>query len=86
MQTIQGSKQELNPIPQWVYACAVKDCQTVAEFAFKYRKKERFSGRGKEYEKAILASHHEEIASRGWTSISKHDNVTGELITFIAAQ
>ena len=60
----------------------IKDCKTVEEFADKYRKHERYKGRGEEYVKAILKSHYDEINTVGYTTISKHDNITGKFITF----
>lgn len=68
---------------QWVFDCAVKDCITVEEFANKYRKSERFIQRGEDYVNCVIKSHYEDIKQKGYTSISKHDNITGKHITFI---
>jgi len=70
-------------IPNWVINCAAVDCKTAEEFAYKYRKAERFTHRGEDYIKAIMKSHLQELKDHGYTCISRHDNVTGEFITFI---
>lgn len=73
-------------IPLWANECAVTDCRSVEEFAYRYRKPERFTGRGEAYVQAILKRHKEAINERGYTCISKHDNVTGEFIVYIPLQ
>jgi len=70
-------------IPDWAKIIAVTDCNTVEEFAHKYRKPERFTGRGEDYAKCIIKSHYSDIEHHGYTSISHHDNVVGKHITFI---
>lgn len=70
-------------IPDWVKKCAVSDCKTVKEFAYKYRKMDRFVQRGEDYEKAIMKTHNEQLKDFGYTCISHHDNVTGKFIAYI---
>ena len=72
-----------NPKMKYVTDCAVNDCSTVEEFAHKYRKQHRFTGRGKDYVKCVINSHYEDIEKTGYTAISEHDNITGKFITFI---
>ena len=73
-------------IPAWVKRRAVRDCQTVEEFAHKYRKAERFTGRGKDYAQSVLSTHCKELEEYGYTLISPHDNVTGQTVTFIGKE
>lgn len=70
-------------IPEYFENNIVTDCKSVEEFANKYRKPERFTGRGAEYVKAIMESHYEDLEKYGYTSISRHDNITGKAIYFI---
>jgi hypothetical protein len=70
-------------IPKWVIREAVTDCKDVNEFAHKYRKPDRFTGRGEEHEKALMQNHIDDIAKRGYTTISHHDNVTGSIVAYI---
>jgi hypothetical protein len=72
-----------NSIPKWVIGSAVADCKDVYEFAYKYRKADRFTGRGKENEQAIINSHLADIARLGYTTISHHDNNTGKIVAYI---
>lgn len=73
----------MKPIPDCFKKCAITDCKTIEEFAHKYYKKERFIGRGAEYVKEVLKSHQEDLDVKGYTCISRHDNFTGEFISFI---
>lgn len=70
-------------IKQWVYDCAVKDVKTVKEFAQKYRKHDRFLGRGEKYAEIIMDTHHEEFKEDGYTIISRHDSCTGKAVSFM---
>ena len=70
-------------IPEWAIKASVNDCLTVKEFADKYRKPERYTGRGTEYAKAIMQSHYADIKEHGYTAISHHDSIVGKFITFI---
>lgn len=70
-------------IPQWAISLQVTDAESVAEFADKYRKPERFRLLGDEYVNAVMESHYRDIKETGFTAISRHDNITGKYITFI---
>ena len=73
---------DTNQIPEWIKSESVRDCANVEEFAYKYRKADRFLQRGESYVMAVLESHHQDIKTKGYTLISKYDNVTGELIAY----
>ena len=70
-------------IPAWVTDSLVTDCETVEEFAHKYYKPDRFTGRGQEYVNCCLESHKQSIQDEGFTCLSHHDNVTGRFIAFV---
>ena len=70
-------------IPQWAINCQVTDVASVAEFADKYRKHERFRSLGEEYVNAVMESHHKEIQETGFTAISRYESVIGKYLTFI---
>jgi hypothetical protein len=72
-----------NNIPKWVIREAVTDCKDVYEFAHKYRKPDRFTGRGEENQQAIMKSHLADIERFGYTMISHHDNITGRIVAYI---
>ena len=69
-------------VPAWAKRCAV-DCKDVYEFAYKYRKPDRFVLRGKKYVDSVMKTHNDDLEKRGYTCISRHDNVTGEIIFYI---
>jgi len=70
-------------VPAWVREEAVTDCTDVYEFAYKYRKPERFTAQGESHVQAIIGSHLRDIEMKGYTSISRHDNITGRFITYV---
>jgi hypothetical protein len=70
-------------IPDWIKDSIITDCKDVEEFAYKYRKPDRFTGRGEDYAKCIMESHERDLKERGYTSISQHDNLTGKFITYV---
>ena len=72
-----------NSIPKWVISSAVTDCNDAYEFAYRYRKPDRFTGRGKENEQAIIQGHLDDIARHGYTSIAHHENIAGKILTYI---
>jgi len=74
---------ENKTIPEWIEPLLVTDCNTVEEFAHKYRKAERFTLQGDEYVECILKHHYEDIQLFGYTTISHHDCNTGKHIAFI---
>jgi hypothetical protein len=55
---------------------------SVTDFLDKYYRPDRYRGRGAEYAAALLASYEREMAADGWTFISHHDNVTGEIVSY----
>ena len=63
-------------------SCKVTDVKTVAEFLDRYFRKDRYTGRGKEHAALILARHEEgfELWDVDW--ISRHDSVTGKVVSF----
>lgn len=61
----------------------ITDCKTVEEFCRRYYKPDRFIGRGKDYAAACIYSHKEDCDKYGYTLLSRHDNITGEVIKFI---
>ena len=71
-------------LPFWISPeQIVKDVSTVDEFANKYRLAERFTGRGEKYAEAIRESHRQDMATLGYTSISKYESVTGKAVYFV---
>ena len=70
-------------IPDYIKDCAITDCKSVDEFAYKYRKIDRFTQRGDDYVEAVMKTHNEELDRFGYTCISHHDNVTGKFISYI---
>ena len=70
-------------IPNYIKNCAVTDCNSVDDFAHKYRKAERFTLRGDDYVKAVMRAHNEELNRFGYTCISHHANITGKFISYI---
>ena len=61
---------------------AVKDCDSVVDFLNKYYKPERFTGRGEEYAKNLIASYEKDVKNDGCTIISHHDSKTGEVVAY----
>lgn len=62
----------------------VHDCRDVAEFLARYYRPDRYTGRGKEYAAALLESYTQEYADRGFVFISRHDSVTGRIVSLFA--
>ena len=60
----------------------VKDVKTIEEFLNKYGKYDRYLGRGKEYFNCCVESHKKDLERDGYTIISRHDGVTGQVISF----
>ncbi len=69
-------------IPDWIESALVTDCKTIEEFAHKYYKPDRFTGRGVDYVDCCLKSHRKSIEELGYTCLSHHDKVTGRFIAF----
>ena len=71
-------------LPHWINKDdVITDCQDVEAFAFKYRKPSRFHNKDKDYRKAVLKTHKEEMKTKGYSAISQHDNITGKFIVFV---
>ena len=56
--------------------------RSVEDYLKKYYKRDRYTGRGKEYAQSLLESYQEEYEKRGYVCTSHHDNVTGEFIAW----
>ncbi|WP_430510879.1 hypothetical protein [Gottfriedia solisilvae] len=56
--------------------------QNVSDFLNKYYKQERFTGRGEEYANSLIESNEKDLKEYGFCCISKHDSVTGEIVSF----
>ena len=56
--------------------------KSVADFLDRYYKPDRYRGRGEEYAKILLESYEKEFREKGYTCISRHDNVTGRFIAY----
>ncbi|MCK4328772.1 hypothetical protein KAX02_02910 [candidate division WOR-3 bacterium] len=56
--------------------------KSVEDYLNRYYKRDRYTGRGKEYAQSVLVSYQEEYARRGYVVTSHHDNTTGELIAW----
>jgi len=61
---------------------AVTDVCTVAEFLDRYYKPDRYTGRGEEYAAAVLESHVHGFEIYGVDWISRHDSMTGQVVSF----
>lgn len=55
---------------------------SVADFIDRYGKRDRYAGRGEDYLNTVIASHTSDLAQYGYTIISHHDSVTGEIVSF----
>jgi hypothetical protein len=61
----------------------VTDVTSVIDFLDRYYRKERYTGRGKEYAAYLLKSHQEDFERDGFDCISRHDSVTGQPVMFV---
>lgn len=55
---------------------------SVEDFRQRYTKPECYGQRGKEYVDAVLQSAHEDLEKYGYTIISRHDSVTGDVVAY----
>jgi hypothetical protein len=60
----------------------VNDVKTIEEFLQKYTKYSRHQGRGQEYVDCRIKSHKDDLVKYGYTFITHHDSVTGEVVSF----
>jgi len=64
---------------------AVK-ARSVSDFLDRYYKSTRYRGRGADYAASILAYHQEAVERDGWTMISHHDSITGDVVAYFPAK
>lgn len=62
---------------------AVNHCHSVADFAYKFLRPEKFTKLGLAYVEGSLRSLYQEILESGYVFISKHDSIIGESVTYI---
>ena len=55
---------------------------SVEDFRRRYTKPDRFAQRGPEYQAAVLQAARDDLAQFGYTIISRHDSVTGEVVAY----
>lgn len=55
---------------------------SLEEFCNTYYKKNRYSDRGVDYVLSCLESHVEHLDKYGYTFITSHDSVTGEIVSY----
>lgn len=60
----------------------VNDVSSVEEFLKKYTKHDRHEGRGKEYVESRINSYTEEFEKDGFTFMSHHESITGQVVSF----
>lgn len=59
------------------------DAESVEDFARRYRRFDRYEGRGTAYAEAVLQKHRDELAQYGITWISHYDSVTGKTVAWM---
>ena len=60
----------------------IVEAKSVEDYLDRYYKTDRYRGRGKEHEAALLKSYQEDYAKDGYVCTSHHDNVVGEFIAW----
>ena len=60
----------------------VTDVKTVTEFLDRYYRHDKYKGRGDEYATILLKHHEEDFKKFGVDWISKHDSLTGSVVSF----
>jgi hypothetical protein len=58
------------------------EAASIEDFVQRYKRSAAFAQRDKEYQKASIQSHYEDIQKYGYTLISHHDSNTGEVVTW----
>lgn len=58
------------------------EADSLEDFLKKYTKHQRHEGRGKDYVEARIISHTESLKKEGFTFISHHDSVTGDVVSY----
>lgn len=56
------------------------DAANVEDFLEHYYLRDRYHGRGADYAAAVLASHERRFGQHGYTIISRHESVTGQVV------
>ena len=64
------------------FAYARREADSVADFLARYYKPDRYTGRGPEYAAGLLAAYTKEYNEKGWLMISRHDSVTGWVVSW----
>ena len=54
----------------------------VADFLERYYLRDRYHGRGADYAACVLASHERDFERQGYTIISRHESVTGQVVAY----
>lgn len=57
---------------------------SVEDFRLCYTKPDRYTQRGPEHVAAVLQSAHADLERHGYTIISRHDSITGEIVAYYA--
>lgn len=60
----------------------IVEANSVEDYLDKYYKKDRYTGRGKQYASDLLKSYQDDYNTNGYVCTSHHDNITGELIAW----
>jgi hypothetical protein len=55
---------------------------SIEEFLENYTRREKHSGRGKEYVECRIKSHKDDLEKYGYTIITRHDSVTGDTVSY----
>lgn len=55
---------------------------SLENFLEQYTKRDRHSARGKEYAQTRIESHQKDLEKYGFTFITHHDSVTGEIVAY----
>jgi hypothetical protein len=58
------------------------DAENVEDFLERYTKRDRHLVRGKEYVQARIESHEKDLEKYGFTFITSHDSVTGDIVAY----
>ena len=59
------------------------DAESVTDFLARYYRRERYAGRGADYAACLLRSYEGDFEELGICWISHHDNVTGDVVSFL---
>jgi hypothetical protein len=65
-----------------LFGYARQEADGVADFLERYYKPERYHGRGQKYADGLLASYEQMHRMTGYIHISKHDSVTGRVVSW----